>query len=236
MLTPLTYYDLMDELEKPGCPICRLLVRSVKKVLDTLLYEYVTEPEMHQLFRSSRGLCNVHGWQLAQMGNVMSIAVLYQGVIDEVLRQLPAAPPAQSRARRLFGKAGNDQLPAALEPKLPCPACQKRDEYESRYVAVFSAHLTDAKLLAAYRRSDGLCIDHFKQVIRHSPDAAAAQPFIALQAQIWQQLLHELAEFERKYDHSNAAETIGSEGDSWLRAIRQLTGDKGVFGLRQPSR
>ena len=43
----------------------------------------------------------------------------------------------------------------------------------------------------------------------------------------------ELQEFIRKYDINNAQEAMGSEGDSWRRAIRYLAGEDDIFGLRR---
>jgi hypothetical protein len=48
-------------------------------------------------------------------------------------------------------------------------------------------------------------------------------------------LKFDLSEFVRKYDYNNAHEAIGAEGTSWLRAVRQMSGEKGVFGLRTAS-
>ena len=232
MLTPFGYFDLIDEMAQPGCPVCNLLMRDAQKILNTILYEYVTEPEMHHMFRNSRGLCNEHGWQLTEQGNAMSIAVLYVAVVDEILKELDGKS-SQKSVRRLFNKNGNKPLVDALMPKSPCPVCAKRDENEERYIAVFSDHLADAKLMSAYEQSDGVCLDHFKQILNRTSNQDRANALVHIQRKIWTELKYDLSEFVRKYDFNNADEEMGVEGDSWLRSIRQMTGGKGVFGLRR---
>jgi len=57
MVTPVSYFDLIDIFSQPGCAICNLLRRNVDRSLEALLYEYVGDPDSHQTFRQRRGLC-----------------------------------------------------------------------------------------------------------------------------------------------------------------------------------
>lgn len=221
-LTPFGYFDLLDAMQEKGCPVCTLLTRDANKLLNTILYEYVTEPQTHAEFRASLGLCNVHGWQLTEQGNVMSIAVLYSAVVDEAFKQ--SDDIETPRMRGLFNRNSNH----ALDPDAPCPACKKIDENEARYISVFADKLDDDRLLNAFKTSDGLCVDHFKQVT----SLDAPPEFVAVQREKWQSLYAELQEFIRKYDPTKADSAIGEEGDSWLRAVRDMAGGQGVFGRR----
>jgi hypothetical protein len=238
MLTPFGYFDLIDEMEKSGCPVCNLLARDANKLLNTILYEYVIEPEMHGIFRASHGLCNEHGWQLVEMGNAMSIAVLYKAVVDEILKKMNSTiSTGNSRGmRRLFGRAENHAMADALESEYPCPVCDKKNENEKRYIQVFRDHLSDERLITAYKPSDGLCLKHFQQVLNSTSNAEDSHRLIDMQRQIWMDLQHDLSEFVRKYDFNNADEAMGKEGNSWLRSISQMTGGKGIFGLRNMSK
>lgn len=232
MLTPFGYFDLIDEMTKLGCPVCNLLVRNTQQMLNIILYEYVTEPETHATFRASRGLCNVHGWQLTEQSNVMSIAVLYKAVLDEVLKDVAKGKSPSKRVRQLFNKKENSGLVDSLAHNAPCPVCEKNTDYEARYIAVFSDKLTDDKFASAFKDSAGLCLDHFMQSLDRSTSQSNTQILVEMQTVIWERLKFDLSEFVRKYDFNNAHEAIGAEGNSWLRAVRQMSGEKGVFGLR----
>jgi len=228
MLTPFGYFDLIDAMDEDSCPVCRLLQRDSDKLLDTMLYESVTQPEMHAIIRQSMGLCNVHGWQLAENGNVMSIAVLYSAVVNEAIKRSKPSMNPQQRLRGLFNRTGNREMESALSPDAPCPVCARLDENQDRYISVFADKMTDDRFMTAFEASDGLCLAHFRQVIaRHS-----TPEFIEIQREKWQVVYDDMQEFIRKYDPTKADSAIGVEGDSWLRAIRQFVGERGVFGKR----
>jgi len=232
MLTPFGYYDLKDEMAKSGCPICNLLVRDVQKFLNTILYEYTIEPEMHHIFRKSLGLCNEHGWQMAEAGTGIGTAILYVAVMDEILKKMPNGKSHKKGVRGFLGRADNSNVIDAITTNEPCLVCKKNEDNQKRYVTVFRDHLSDDKFMSAYQESDGMCLDHFKQVLNHTSSPEHSQLLIETQREIWTQLHYELSEFVRKYDFTNADEAMGEEVDSWMRAICQITGAKGVFGRR----
>lgn len=239
---PFSYYDLLESFQKPGCAICSLLSRDVERFLDSLLYEYVTEPDIHHAFRSGRGFCNEHSWQLTHFrGSVLGIAMLYEAAVDEVLTiagQVQATGLPPSALSRLLNKLGDasvgrgvSPLSSALEPTGPCIVCELLAQSEKDYMLAMGRYIADASLEAAYRDSDGLCLPHFRQALREIRDAAHQDLFILIQLSHWNKLKAELGEFIRKYDFKYADEAMGEEGDSWLRAIRQMGGEKGIFGL-----
>lgn len=224
-MMPFGYYDLIEQFGlNDGCPICNLLIRDVDRFLDTLLYEFVNEPSMQNGFRDSRGLCHTHGWQITKQRNVLSIAILYHAVLDEVIQitdsQIASQP--QQRVKRLF--TPNKSLANALEPTAPCPACAVEEENEARYIQILAEHLSDAKLQSAYRASQGLCLNHFKLVSRQTADATL---LIDIQSAIWRQLQHELQGFIRKYDVHQAENPDESEKDSPRRTLARISGERG---------
>lgn len=224
MMLPFGYYDLIENFGQDGCPICRLLSRDIDRFLDTLLYEFVNEPSMQNKFRDSRGLCHEHGWQITKQRNVLSIAILYHAVLDEVINLTDhhQTSPSQ-RVKRRFSR--HNLLVEQLEPDAPCPACVVVDENEARYTQILADHLDDAKLQSAYRASDGLCLNHFKQVT----DKTAHQPILVeLQMAIWRQLQIELQGFIRKYDVHQAENPNESEKDSWRRTLARISGERGL--------
>jgi hypothetical protein len=239
---PFSYYDLLESFQKPGCAICNLLSRDVERFLDSLLYEYVTEPDTQQAFRAGRGFCNEHSWQLTHFrGRVVGIAMLFEAAVDEVLNiseQVQATGLPPSALSRLLNKLGDasigrgvSPLSGALEPTGACIVCELLAQSEKDYVLAMGQHIADASLATAYRGSHGLCLPHFRQALREIRDAAHQDLFISIQIVHWRKLKAELGEFIRKNDFNYADEAIGAEGDSWLRAIRQLGGEKGIFGL-----
>lgn len=237
-MMPLSYFNLIEACAEPGCPICRLLRTDAERALDALMYENANDPDSHREFRQGRGLCNTHGWQLGRLaGYALGTAILYRAAVNEVLTVMdrivkPAAPlPRLLRgARRPTGAT----LAAALEPEAPCFVCQLLSVSEPTYLQVFAQFLADDKLLTAYRTSDGLCLPHVRGLLRYVDrlEAASTTTFLSIQQAIWERLEAELWEFADKARVERMTETVGSEADSWQRAIGSLGGAPEVFGLR----
>lgn len=223
-MKPISYYHLLERWPQPGCAICNLLLHEAEQFLDAVLYEYTTDPAMNLKFRASRGLCSEHGWQMTQMRNALGVAILYEAALDEALKNIHRAE--NTPRKRLFG--GKTE-PATMPP---CPVCQQQAEQETRLVGFLGEYIRDEKMQAAYRASSGLCLDHFKQVIAHAPDAATAQLITTIQQAIWEQLRAELREFITK-NNAEYAEPFGREADSWRRAVMAISGQRGVPGRRR---
>jgi hypothetical protein len=178
-------------------------------------------------------LCNEHGWQFIEMAHALSVANFYEPALDELLKILDdvviEAKP-QNLMRRLLTKNGTSAVADALEPAQPCLFCELQNENETRYVTIIAAHITDERLLTAYHASDGLCLEHFKLVLRHT---AHAEKFVAIQKDIWTRLHAELETFTHKLAIQATNDQIGSEANSWRRTHALFTGGKGVFGRRR---
>ncbi len=221
--TPFGYYDLVEAFAQPGCAICRLLERDVSRFLETLLYEHPVDPISQNNFRASRGLCHQHTWALPDHNSVLPTAILYNAVIDELLRISTETAPNRSQ-RRLIGSTDN-ALAAALEPDRPCPACQVRERAEAIYVEVLGKHVTDERLQAAFTQSDALCLPHFQAVLRATRNSNSARLIADVQRVQWQSLKGELELLLHKLD-AHYHQPIGAESTSWLRALARVVGER----------
>jgi hypothetical protein len=227
-LKSFAYYDLTEAFGASGCAVCRLLQRDVARLLDSILYEYATDRGMQARFRDSRGLCGRHGWQLSQNNNALGIAVLYEQSLHELLTLLDRPAPVAKARRgigRLFTASTGSALADSLEPARQCLACETQSGSEANYIRALADDLSDDAMLAAFRTSDGLCVEHFRQALRATTDPAHAAHLTGIQREIWTRLRADLLEFMRKSDYNHAGETMGPESDSWLRAVARLSGE-----------
>ncbi len=221
----------------PGCAFCNLLQRDEVRYLDSLLYEYVNTPDTNDAFRAARGLCAEHNARLKDYGaSVLGIAILQAAVLDELLKITTAQISSNGSAMaRLFGgeaKKGAAILSQRLEPVAPCLVCETLAQSTARYATALTEHITETPLAEAYRQSEGLCLPHFRAVLRLTSNAASLESLISIQITIWQDLKAQLDDFARKYDVNHADQKMGAEGDSWLRALRLIAGEPRIFGLR----
>ncbi len=226
MVTPLSYYDLIETFPEPGCAVCTLMRRDADRLLDSLLYERVNEPDSHRSFRTGRGLCNEHAWQLIDYkGGAVGIATLYQATVDEVIKTLQPIP------------AKGTTLAEQLEPTSACMVCKLLTTSEQDYLHVFSRYFSDIRLLQAYESSpDGFCLPHFRMALRQPFTPDVMRKVVDIQKTIWERLRTDLAEFIDKNRHERMHEVMGDEKDSWQRAIGGMAGTRGVFGVQQRSR
>lgn len=241
--TPMRYFDLIETFPKPGCAVCNLLLHDIERFVDLLLMEFDNSNEMHDVFIASRGVCAEHGEMLRRnkLGNVIGVSRLYRTTLQNLVRILDSAAPEalpQSGLEKLMRrplKADGAALADELQATGTCVVCDVMDTYERDYIGIFSQYLPQQAFQEAYRQSEGLCLPHLQQTLRITTDPASLETLIRIQADIWRELLTELTLFIDKQNYERLGEGFGSEGNSWIRAIQRLAGEKGVFGMdRKP--
>ena len=223
MTTPFGYYDLLETFPQPGCAVCRLLQRDVERFLDTLLYEHPIDRITQSNFRASRGLCHEHTWQLPRYNNALAVAILYDAVLDEVMRIGTQSPERPSGLARLRGTI--NALANALAPQQPCPACVVRDDAGIRYLQIIGEYVGEERFGGAFRQSDGFCLPHFRGALRFAPDSESARILASVQNANWSKLKGELELFLHRMD-AHYQERMGDEATSWLRTLARIAGEK----------
>ncbi len=226
------YYDLLEAFKLSGCPICRLLKGDAHRFLDTLLYEFVADRTIQAEFRQSRGLCNVHAWELTELrGGNVGTAILCQVVLDEVSTLLGSAvKKASSPLNRLFGQQTEGALLAErLEPAEHCMCCVAVNASEKRYLETLAESLAEPEVHAAFTGSAGFCLPHFRMLLKEVSRDEVREVLIDGQTVIWKALIAELELFRYKVDPRWAGDPMGVEGNSWLRATEMIAGGERVF-------
>jgi hypothetical protein len=239
--TPFAYFDLVETFPKPGCAVCSLAQRDVQQYIDNMLFEFANEPGLRALFSAGRGVCIEHGLMLKnnKIGNVIGIARMYRETLDDILAILDGAPVKTvepPRLQRLLGapaRADGGSLADQLEPSARCIACERLEEFEAVYIDMFNRYLNDERFLSAFRASQGLCLPHFRQALRRVESPEMVQVLAGIQRDIWSSLRDEVHLFLEKQNYEHIGDPVGDEGDSWVRAILRMAGERGVFGLRR---
>ncbi len=228
------YFELRETLAQPGCPICALAQKTVRRHLESLAYEYANEFSVQERLRRARGFCNLHAWQLAELpGVALDVAILSRATLLEIRTVFAQKERSSSgsfwerwRQSQTGAMAG---LAAALEPQEPCPVCQLRTETETAYLDLLLEHFNEPELRQALEQAGGLCLPHLRMALQQAHGSAASlSALIELEERVVLRLLDELAELIRKYDYRFQAEEAGLERDSWLRANALIAGIRGL--------
>jgi hypothetical protein len=233
------YFELIETFPSRGCAICKLLRRDIDRTIDGMVYGFMDTDEMRAAFRASRGLCSEHGWLLKQnkFGNVLGIAKLYAATLDEVLDIIDRAPlieSAPSTLDRFLGNTGRKSpLADQLEAEAACMVCSRIDEREADYAAIFAQYLLDERFHTAFSASDGICLPHFRLLLRQISSPDSCRILIRTQKEIWTRLKAEVESFASKQNYERIDELNQDEADSWARAIGAMGGEKGIFGMRR---
>lgn len=237
-----TYVDLLERFSRRGCPICGLLLHDENRFLDSLLYEFVNDAGSQQAFRRGRGYCNHHSWVLAhQYGYSLGVSILFEAALDGVLDILESenSPLQLSRLETAvsgwFGGKADTRLADKLEPETPCPACVSLCKSETQYLGTFAEYWSDTAFQSAYQQSHGLCLPHFRDVLRRMPASEERAHLVEIQCAKWEKLKNELELFQLKSALNYVGDPFGVEVDSWRRAVASMTGgEHALLNLTRP--
>lgn len=219
------YFDLIEALGQPNCPVCRLIDRDVRQYIDSFFYESLTAVERRAEIRAARGFCSVHGSILAGHSRTLGTAIIHQDVINDVLRDFPG-----DGKRRLLHSL-RDRLAQAVRPRRACVLCDHERHQERIVLETLINRFDDTRLHGAFAKSDGLCLPHVQcaALLKGVNDAHLAA-LIDAQRAILIALRSQLETFIHKSNGSYAFQTMGDEADSPARATKLVSGR--VFGRR----
>ncbi len=231
----LGYFEVKEALSNSGCPVCQLETQTAEAAIDSLLWESVNDvPTRHRL-NAARGYCRTHAAKMVRNGAALGASILMGGVLRTVTEILSNATfqgsPGLAMRQKLpgFNHRGNPATAAlakTLSPQIECPVCTLQSAAGVRYLqTLVESFIGEDALVNDYRRSDGLCLPHFRQALGFVTDEATFNSLIDAQLHIWRQLTQQLDEFVRKNDYRFQNEKTGQEGDAWQRALVAVSGD-----------
>jgi hypothetical protein len=146
---------------------------------------------------------------------------------------LAVAPQRPRRPRWLSALRRRRRAPAIAGPyaeRAACPACVTAASAERRYLEALVRFIEDGDLLAAYTRSDGLCIPHLLIAVDQGGGDARTPALVARTRETWRRLGGELGAFVAKHDYRNREPYTAAEAAASARAFDALAGAGGVFG------
>jgi hypothetical protein len=219
------YFDLIEALGQPHCPICRLIDRDVRQYIDSFFYESLTIVERRAEIRAARGFCSVHGSILAGHSRTLGTAIIHQDVINDVLRGFP------TDSKRGLLRSLRDKIAQAVRPQRGCVLCDHERHQERIALETLINRFDDQRLREAFAKSNGLCLPHLQTASQLK--TAREDNFSALvgaQREIMAALRTQLETFIHKSNGSYAFQAMGDEADAPARATKLVSGR--VFGRR----
>lgn len=189
-----------------GCPICNVLDEEESDFMAVLQYQTLKEETVRREVVSANGYCNFHFHQMARMASPMGMAILSKDLIDAEIKE-----------------AERGSFEPAL--RIDCPICKYIEAREESHVKEFSALLAEGSFRKEYEATDGLCRIHLKRVLNLLREDGCIRFMFASHIMHLKLLRVELETFISK---SKSTRDFKEEKDSWLVAIKKITGKWGL--------
>lgn len=229
------YHDLLDDLEHPGCPVCRGARRAARKELKSLLWEYVNDSDVRRKLRRRHGFCREHTFvaleEASNQAADLGVAILYEDFLGHLLGD---AQEAMKRSERGFLRRRFSLSLEALQPQGDCVGCESEDRVAHNYLAIFLNHEADSEVGKAIRGPKRfLCLPHLAQGLEQANGGNDASRLMDIFRSTSDQARGELQRLIENKDYRRADEPKGREMHSWIWAP-QIT--VGLSRASQPSR
>ena len=159
----------------------------------------------------------------------MGIGIIYLDLVETLIKRLKA--PSSSGSKR----HGKTLGPLSKSTATLCPVCNARAQFELWYLESILRSICDKDFAEKYAASDGLCAIHLLRALKLPGLDDNKRALAAAEIKRLQELSVDLHEFLRKHDYRYASEGFGREGDSWLRAVRKISGERHAAPTKTPS-
>ena len=230
MAFALTIVQIEEALKQPGCAICSLSEKAVRKSADGFLYENALNPLVREPILKARGFCPEHTRLLASIelsadGSTLGINQIYGQLARSVADELAAViEPHRATALRVWLKFGKKVAPLPL-----CPLCKLGEESAANYLSALFEELEpeNSSTRTIYVQSGGICYPHLRSGV-HQQASTYPNATHFLVGHTCRQLTDysaQMHEYIRKHDWHYREEKISpAESSAWKSTLAFFTG------------
>jgi len=127
--------------------------------IDLLFFERVTDISTRETIRRARAFCRYHARRVSQQADALGTAIIMKDVLINDLRDIDAGSYDGGGSGSPFARFFDS---SDLPERTPCPLCVREAEIEELTTDRLLEGLADADFVVDFRRSDGLCVPHFR--------------------------------------------------------------------------
>lgn len=217
------------------CPFCFLEKKLENEAVDYALGAAMMEPD-YRLVSNDKGYCSKHFAQMFASPNKLSLALILDTHLEEVIKKLSDAGDSVSTAPKksgLFRKSTNSESKltnTASAIQSSCVICDKLSETISRYTEVFFYMWEkDAAFREKVLSSKGLCLKHFGMLTEKAYECLKKpeefiKPMYDLELKNLNRIKEDIHKFTLKFDYRNKDMPWGTAEDAPIRTIEKLRG------------
>ena len=218
------YYELLEAIRQPACPVCRMAIRSGDRFLETYSYEHVNDIEIRELVRAAKGFCHHHTWRLFHEHSPLGTALTYFDILGEASQQIASSKEQQGFLRSLAARARK-----RLTPQGTCLGCDAQSNAEQRYLGLLVETLRgDREAQETYTDSDGLCLLHLRAALVSRPSRDATDLLLRVQEKRIAAVREQMSEIVRKADYRVKDRVTSEDIASLPAALAQVVGQEAL--------
>jgi hypothetical protein len=214
-----TAYELQTLLRKEPqrCAVCRFVGNALRQDIDLLFFERVTDVETRATIRRAGGFCRYHARRIAEQADALGTAIIMKDLLINDLRAIDAGEYDRSGGGNAFSRLFDGGGPAERDA---CPLCVREAEIERLTVDRLLEGLADVDFAADFRRSEGLCVPHFRLAYERGKETPQWHVVVTTERAALERLAGTLDELARKFDHRFQDEGhTKEESSSWRHAL-----------------
>jgi hypothetical protein len=244
MAFALTVTRLIEAMQQPGCPVCRLERQASAQSIEAFLWEGVNNPKDRQALIASYGFCPPHARQfvaaeLSNSGIVLGVNIVYEQLARLASKELSGLNhqfESHAWSDKWFERLKISRFFEVKRKVIPakgrCPICLASEQAGLNALSDLFETLEkdDSDVRNAYLGSDGLCLGHLRAGLEEN---AHAQPHAAkeLANEASQRLAAQAAymkEYIRKQNWEYRSEKMTrEEAEAWRKTLTFFTGYSG---------
>ena len=214
-------FDKVGEHPECGCPICVLYRKLQTDELDIILGASMMEPDI-RIETNKKGFCREHYEKMFGMKNRLSLALMMESHLDELIKGVTSAPIFKDK----FSSA-NEYLSKASK------SCYVCDRIENNFSKMIECAVilweTDEAFREKFSKTPYFCVHHYARMLEVASTFVSKKKradFYAAASEIENEYLKTLKEdvswFCKKFDYRYDSEPWGNSKDAVERAIKTI--------------
>ncbi|MBE7041170.1 MAG: ABC transporter substrate-binding protein [Ruminococcaceae bacterium] len=224
---------LSDAFAEPcECPFCVLEKKLEAEQVTYALGASMMEPDS-RILSNEKGYCRRHFEQMSREGKALSLGLVLDTHLNQLIRELEAASSAPKAKGGLFKKATEkDPVIDVLETnQTSCLICDKLEHTLEKFAEVFwYLYKNEPDFKEKVSGCQGFCLPHFKLLLACADHELSGKTLEDAKAEVTAlELTHlkrindEVNWFTKKFDYRNQNEPWGNSKDAPQRAMEKLS-------------
>lgn len=214
--------------QREGCAVCRLVNRTGRRYLQSLLYEDVNDPGVQAEFKESLGFCSRHAYLMLDVGDGLGTSILYRAATRDLLErlsQMPNAPKPRTSLHTLLRGSRSEAEPVVPEPGRGCMICRSEQSAEETYLKALLNGAEDGSLVGPLEGPGAVCIMHLSRAYAVG-GGRLPRALVEITREALKDLEGDLGLYVRHSNHQHRDEPWGKERDSWKRIVAKMVGSR----------